>query len=255
MFFILSKIIAFVFTPIIWVFSLLISLFFIKDLKRKKKVLIYAVSVFYIFTNSFILEEVNRIWEIPATKYEALKVYDAGIVLGGILEYDEQLERIQFYRSADRLFQAVALYKKGYIKKIFFVGGSGSIEFAHLKEGVFVKQYLLTLGIPEDDIWIENESRNTYENAVNAKEILRSGNLLDGNFLLITSGQHMRRSLVCFKKLGINVSSYSVDRMASPVRRFTFDHLFIPDAKTIMMWNPLIHEWVGVVAYKLKGYS
>ena len=71
-----------------------------------------------LFSNSFLLEEVDRVWEIPAKHYEELKVYDAGIVLGGILSYDQQFDRIQFYRSSDRLFQAVELYKKGFIKKI-----------------------------------------------------------------------------------------------------------------------------------------
>ena len=109
--------------------------------------LIIATCLFFFFTNSFILEEVNRLWETPATHYKDLKTYDAGIVLGGMLDYDMTFDRIQFQRGADRLFQAIELYKRGDIKKIFFVGGSGSIEFAGMREGMFVRRYLLTLGI------------------------------------------------------------------------------------------------------------
>lgn len=255
MFFFISKIIAFLFTPVIWIFVLLLFSIFSKNPKRKKRSLLGAIVIFYFFSNSFILEEVNRVWEVPAMHYTDLITYDAGIVLGGMLEYDVQFDRIQFQPGADRLFQAVELYKTGSIKKIFFVGGSGSIEFAHLKEGMFVRRYLLTIGIPEKDIWIENESRNTRENAVNAHELLAQKKYMDGKFLLITSGRHMRRAMACFKTVGIDVTSYSVDRDASPVRRFTFDHLLIPDAETFFKWEALFHEWVGMLVYKVKGYA
>jgi uncharacterized SAM-binding protein YcdF (DUF218 family) len=255
MFFFLSKILASLLTPIVWVFSMLLFSLFSRNPKRKKRVFVFAIVLFCFFSNSFILEEVTRVWEVSATHYADLKKYDAGIVLGGMLSYDRGYDRIQFYRSADRLFQAVELYKKGYIRKIFFVGGSGSIEFADIKEGAFVKRYLLTLGIPSEDIVIENESRNTRENAVNAKKILVKNSLASGKFLLITSGCHMRRSLACFNVVGLDVSPYSVDRNASPERRFYPDHLLIPNVNTFMWWDPLIHEWIGMLVYKIRHYA
>jgi uncharacterized SAM-binding protein YcdF (DUF218 family) len=255
MFFFISKILFFLFTPIIWIFTLLLFSVFLKNPKRKKRSLICAVMIFYFFSNPFIQEEVYRVWEVPGTPYKDLKTYDAGIVLGGILSYDVSLDRIQFQRGSDRLFQAVELYKTGVIKKIFFTGGSGSIEFAYIREGMFVRRYLLTIGIPDKDIWIENESRNTRENAVKANEFLEKHEYTNGNFLLITSGSHMRRALACFEKVGLKVSPYSVDRRASPVRRYTFDHLLIPDTETLLFWDALIHEWLGIIVYKLQGYA
>jgi len=255
MFFFVSKILSFLITPIIWIFGLLLFSFFSKNPKRKKRSFICAIALLYFFTNSFLFEEAERLWEIPATSYKDLKTYDAGIVLGGILDYDVALDRIQFQRGADRLLQAVELYKTGVIKKILFTGGSGSIEFAHIKEGMFVRRYLLTLGIPERDIWIEGESRNTHENAVFTKDFLDKKEYGNGNFLLVTSAQHMRRSLACFKKVDVKVTPYSVDRNASPVRRFVFDHMFIPNVQMLVKWNALIHEWIGIVVYKIRGYA
>jgi len=254
MFFFISKILSFLAAPIFWIVALLLFSLLSKNPKRKKRTLISAITLLYFFSNSFLLEEVNRIWEIPATHYKDLKTYDAGIVLGGMLNYDIQFDRIQFQKGADRLFQSVELYKTGAIKKIFFVGGSGSIEFAHIKEGMFVRRYLLTIGIPDKDIWIENESRNTRENAVNAQEFLELHEYQGGRFLLITSASHMRRALGCFNKVGIKVSPYSVDRNASSARRYAFDYLFVPNAETLFMWDSLIHEWVGMLVYKIKGY-
>ena len=255
MFFFISKIFSFLFTPIFWIFALLAFALFSKHTSRKRKALIWGIAVFYFFSNAFILEEFNRVWEVRATAYKDLKTYDAGIVLGGMLFYDYEFNRIQFERGGDRLFQAIELYKTGYIKKIFFVGGSGSLQSPEMKEGFFVKRYLLTIGIPEKDIWIENESKNTRENAVNAKEFLTLNHAASGKFLLITSGYHMRRSLASFKVVGLDVSPYSVDRAASPVRRFTPDHLLIPNVNTLMWWNALIHEWIGMAVYKVRGYA
>ena len=255
MFFFISKIIAFLFTPIIWVFALLLLALFSADPKRKKRRLIWAAGLFYFFSNSFILNEVARLWEVPATHYSELKQYEAGIVLGGMLSYDQAYDRIQFHRGADRLFQAIELYKRGAIKKIFFVGGSGSVEFADSKEGTYVKRYLAEIGIPAADIWIESESRNTRENALFAKEFLNKNTVGGGKFLLITSAHHMHRALACFRVAGIDVEPYSVDRTAGPTRRFTLDHLFIPDVTAFGWWDAYIHEWIGMLVYKIQGYA
>ena len=194
-------------------------------------------------------------WEVPATAYKDLKKYDAGIVLGGMLRYDIALGRIQFEAGADRLFQAVELYKTGVIKKILFTGGSGSIEFTYAKEGMFARRYLLTLGIPDKDIWIENDSRNTRENALFTKQLIDRNGIEEGQFLLITSARHMRRSLACFKKVGISAQSYSVDRDAGTDRRFTPDFLLIPNAGTLWKWESVFHEWIGLLTYKIIGYA
>lgn len=255
MFFFLSKILGFLIMPLSWIFSCLVIAFFLRDPRKKRRWLLSGLVLFYLFSNSFLLEEAARLWEMKATRYEDLSTYEAGIVLGGMLNYDETYDRIQFQRGADRLLQAIELYKMGKIRKIFFVGGSGSIEFAHIKEGVFVKRYLLTLGIPEEDIWIENESRNTYENAVGARAFLDKNGKADASFLLITSAHHMRRALACFEKAGLETLPYCVDRHASEYRRYSPDHLLIPDGGCFAWWNALIHEWIGLAVYKIRGYA
>lgn len=191
-------------------------------------------------------------WEIPATPYEDLKVYDAGIVLGGMSVYDEHMQRAQFYRGVDRLIQAVELYRRGTIKKIIFTGGSGSVLHPEMKEGNYINRYLIYMGIPQKDFLIESESNNTHENAVDTKSLLEKEKIT-GDFLLITSAFHMRRGLGCFNKAGITTTPYSTDRYAGP-RKFEFDHLFIPNTSALNDWNNLIHEITGFITYKIIGY-
>jgi uncharacterized SAM-binding protein YcdF (DUF218 family) len=253
MFFILSKILAFIITPILWIVVLLLIAVFSKNQKRKRRTLITAVILLFFFTNSFLFDEAMRRWEIPAVNDSELSSpYDAGIVLGGLLRIDRKLNRLQFEHRNDRLMQAVILYKKGIIRKIFFTSGSGSLEYPEMKEAPLAKRFLLDIGIPETDIIIESESNNTYENAVFSKPLLDS-NFTGRKFLLITSASHMRRSLGCFHKAGIEVTAYSTDRMSGP-RKFSFDHVFIPNGSTLSAWDSLLHEMIGYLVYKMSGY-
>ncbi len=73
MFFILSKILSFLIAPITWVFILLILAFYAKEAKLQKKCLTAALLVFLFFSNSFVLDEAMRMWEIPAKKQTELK--------------------------------------------------------------------------------------------------------------------------------------------------------------------------------------
>jgi uncharacterized SAM-binding protein YcdF (DUF218 family) len=253
MFFVLSKLLQFLIGPLTWIIILLFFSLFAKDINFKKKCLQWAFIFILFFSNAFIFNEFARAWEIPATRYESLKQYDAGIVLGGMMTYDKEYDRLQFNRGADRLLQAIELYKRGIIKKIIFTGGSGSVLHPDEREGPLVERYLLTLGIPQTDFLIESESKNTHENAVLTKELLDKENV-KGNFLLITSAFHMRRSLACFKTVGIATEPYSTDRYSGS-RKFEFDHLFIPDVSAIYDFSNLIHEIVGFITYKIVGYA
>ena len=109
------------------------------------------------------------------------------------------------------------------------------------------------MGIPEQDFIIETESRNTRENAVFTKQVLDK-EIPGGNFLLITSAFHMRRSLGCFNRAGMKVDYYSTDRFSGP-RKFEFDNLFIPNSQAFESWKMLIHEVTGFIVYKISGYA
>lgn len=254
MFFILSKILAFIFAPLVWVFILFVYSFFTKIESRAKKLRIVAIVILFVCSNSFIVDECFRQWEPVTPDYDLQKTkYDGAIVLGGIGEIDMRLEKINFGTSGDRLFQILPYYYSGRIKKIIFTGGSGSIEFPEKREGLYVKKYLNSIHIPDSSLIIESESKNTYENAVFTKKILDSLKM-KGSFLLVTSAYHMPRSMAVFKKAGYeNITPYLTNRR-SGLRRFTPDHLLIPNADALFSLHFLIHEWVGFLIYKIKGY-
>ena len=78
---------------------------------------------------------------------------------------NQRNNKITFGSRADRLLQTVALYKSGVIKKILVTSGSADLLDTKIKEADLVKVYLREIGIPDSVILIENQSRNTLENA------------------------------------------------------------------------------------------
>jgi uncharacterized SAM-binding protein YcdF (DUF218 family) len=255
LFFILSKILAFLLAPLFWVFMLAIGSFITKIDTRAKKLRISALVILYLSSNSFIVDECFRQWEPVTPDYDLQTTkYDGAIVLGGIGEIDMRLQKINFGWSSDRLFQVLPYYYNRRIKKIIFTGGSGSIEFPEKREGVYVQKYLRSIHIPDSSMIIESNSKNTYENAVFTKKIMDSLGV-KGSFLLVTSAYHMPRSMAVFKKAGFtNLTPYITNKVSGS-RRFTPDHLLIPNTNALYSIHFLIHEWVGYAVYKLKGYA
>jgi len=255
MFFYFSKILGFLFSPLIWTIILLIYSFKTKDEARARKLRITSVLILYICSNSFIMDECFRAYETVTPDIDLTTThYDGAIILGGIGAIDLRLKKITFNYSGDRLFQILPFYFNKRIDKIIFTGGSGSIEFNDSYEGIYVKKYLRSINIPDSALVIESKSKNTYENAIYTKKIMDSLNM-HGNYLLVTSAYHMPRSIAVFKKAGYkNLTPYITNKVSGK-RRFTFDHLLIPSIDALFSLNFLIHEWVGFVMYKIKGYA
>lgn len=249
MFFIVSKILGVFLSPILWIFTFLLAALLVK--KHRKKLIIWALFLFFIFGNSFIFDEFARLLECETKNWNTLPNYETAIVLGGFSTYNESNKTINFREASDRMIQAVHLYKQQKINTILFSGGSGSLLGLD-QEGVYIFEFLKQLHIPVNHLIIDSLSKNTRENAENSLQLIKQNNL-KGPFLLITSAAHMPRAKRCFEKLGVEVHTYPVDKHIGP-RKFYFDHLFIPNAATFQNWNAFLHEILGLIVYKAKGY-
>jgi uncharacterized SAM-binding protein YcdF (DUF218 family) len=252
MFFVLSKLLAFLITPIIWIMSLLIFAFITKNQIRKRQSIVLSIALMYVFSNSFLFNEAMRFWELQSPPASKLQKYDLAVVLGGMLWYDKEYDRLQFVKSADRAIQAIDLYKKGKISKILFSGGSGSILHQDMKEALYARVFFQSYGVHDTDFVIESESNNTRENALFSKKII-DAKFKHSRLLLITSAFHMRRAIGCFEKTGLRFDFYSTDRYSGP-RKWEFDNLLIPNTQTFDEWRMLLHEIIGFGVYKIAGF-
>ena len=101
------------------------------------------------------------------------------------------------------------------------------------------------------EIIVENQSKNTHENAKYTELICKKLEIDKSSFLLITSDYHMRRSLSCFKKTTLNITPF-----VKETDKFHFDleYLIIPQSRILFKWKVLLHEIVGYFMYRLMGY-
>jgi len=227
----------------------------IKNKKWKRNFFILGICYFFLFSNRFIINEVLLAWEVPPTPIEHLDSnYKVGIVLGGISDLERvPKDRVYLYRGADRINHAVLLYKQGIIEKILVTGGTGNLIHKEYNEADNLRLYLLLSGVKDEDIFVENEARNTHENAVFSARLINNKNLSDKKHLVITSATHLRRAVMCFNKTNLKIAGFSTDFHGSK-RRFLINKLLIPDPSAYSDWHLVINEIAGLFFYKLAGY-
>lgn len=252
MFFVVSKLLAFIITPLFWIMLILLWAILTKSQVRRKRLLILGFILMYVLSNRFLFNEVIRKWEGPVTEKPESSTYDVGIVLGGFASFDTIRNRLQLNESGDRIWQAVYLYKTGKVKKLLISGGSGSILHRKVTEADRVYEFLVRTGIPQKHLLMETNSRNTRENAVESARLLNVSQP-DAKCLLITSAFHMKRSMGCYQKVHLDVTPYKTDFM-SEQRKWDPDILLLPDPESLIGWNKLIREIIGLYAYKIAGY-
>ena len=236
--------------PLFWII-LLMLIGIIKKSKRKR-FLIISLSLLYFFTNEFIFMEVSRWYEYPPQTEESLRDhYSVAIVLGGMTYYNDEHQQLEFQGSSDRILNVLPFYFEGKVDKILIAGGSGRLLQDEM-EAPLLRDYLVRIGVKQKDIILEANSRNTYENALFSKEIIDSLRI-PPPYLLSTSASHMKRSLGCFNKVGLEVDPFPGDYNFRE-REFNPDRMFRPKPQTLNRWDKLIHEWVGLFFYKISGY-
>jgi uncharacterized SAM-binding protein YcdF (DUF218 family) len=227
--------------------------FITRDQKRKKRVYIAALAMLFFFSNDFIANECMLAWEIKARAIAPMKTYKLAIVLTGTTVTHFPDDRVYFSKGADRVTHTIQLYKQGKVEKILISGGSGRIMGEAEPEANKFKKVMVMMGVADTDIIIENETRNTGESAQEVKKILDANGYADNDCVLITSSFHMRRSLACYRKVGVNLDSFSTDFYSYP-RDYSLDSFIIPKIGAFESWHKLVKEWLGFVAYKIAGY-
>jgi uncharacterized SAM-binding protein YcdF (DUF218 family) len=251
MFFILSKILAYLFRPVIWLVVLLVLALFHKKQQVRKRMLWAGFLILVLFTNTFLVTKITGLWAIQPKPVN--KKFDVGIVLGGsTLTFEKKYNRVTYRGNIDRLLQAITLYRQGKIKKILVTGASGSIVYPHMKEAVLLYRFLRQVGIPDRNILMDTLAENTHENAVYSKIILQQHPKIH-SVLLFTSSMHMRRALACFRHEGIDAEPF-VTNLINTQTHWNIEYFLIPSASNFLIWNGMIHEMTGYATYKFMGY-
>lgn len=256
MFFALSKILSFAIKPVVWIIGLLLYAVWTRRPWRGRRAVVAALVILLLTTNRWLTNIVVRAWEPETITANEIKTpYDIGIVLGGYsnLFIAPAHDRHNFSERANRFTQALELYHSGKVKKLLFTGGTGRLLQDGGSEAALLPPLLERLGIPAEDFLLEDRSRNTWENAIFTKDMLDE-KYPGASCLLITSATHMPRSAACFRKAGLTATPFAVDYM-SEMPPPGLDLYLLPDKTGLYKWEWLIKEWIGCVAYRMRGYN
>jgi len=122
---------------------------------------------------------------------------DAAIVLGAAVYKDEPSPVFK-----ERINYAISLYKNGKVKKLIFTGGFG--KGAKYSESGVAAKLASSQGVAPNDILIEEISRTTHQNLLEAKKLLDANSIVSA--VLISDPLHLYRASKMADDLGINTA-------------------------------------------------
>lgn len=251
MFFILSKLMAYLLSPLFWVVVLVLTS--LLWAKKRRIMVCVSLGLLLLLGNPYLFRVVIRAWEPPLLPIPSIAdTNKVVVVLGGYCSYHEVSGRTRFHQSGDRLMQSLLVVKKNNLRRILLSGGTANLVNKERGESAVVKEYLEEAGISHAELLIDSVSRNTHENAVQAALIMDSLKLKK-EIVLVTSSWHLYRARKCFEKQGFDVICIGCDSMAG-VEKPGLNEYFLPSAGTLSAWEMLIREWIGVAMYQAKGF-
>ena len=216
--------------------------------QRRRAVAITCMAVFWVIGAGWIstplLALAQRGFEVASSAQTAhFGPRTTFILLGGGTEHDPQKRLIPKYDSVPKFAATADLYhacqRAGDVCRVIVSGGNP--QHHEQAEADNYAPFLLARGVSAADLVLENESRNTYQNARNVAGIVQPAR--DETLVLITSAYHMRRSLLAFNAFGLDTQAFTSNVRQPEAEFFPRPCGFI-DAETAL------HELVGVAQFR-----
>jgi len=143
-----------------------------------------------------------------------------------------------------RVTEGVRLLKIYPDSKLVLSGGS---VFSNSPEAETMHTIVKFMGITEKNLILEHQSKDTKDQAVNIKAIVK-----DNRFILITSASHMPRAMALFENQGLSPipapTNHSARKTNTPGPGYYF-----PNASALRSSERFIHEHLGMLWARLRG--
>lgn len=131
---------------------------------------------------------------------EALPEADAILVLGALVFPDGRVSSI----LADRLITGIHLYEQGKAPKLLLSGDNGRKDYDEVNA---MKEFVLDLKVPAEDVFMDHAGFNTYESLYRARDIFQVEKVI-----IVTQKYHLLRALYIAEILGIEAYGVPADR-------------------------------------------
>ncbi|MBN1668999.1 MAG: YdcF family protein [Anaerolineales bacterium] len=129
----------------------------------------------------------------------------------------------------DRVQTAAELYFQGKVEKLLMSGDNSYIEY---NEPQAMKNYAISLGVPEAAIVLDYAGRRTYDTCYRAKHIFG----LD-QALLVTQAFHLPRAVYLCNSLGVQAQGVTADRRSYHQRSQTYWDMRESLATVVALWE------------------
>lgn len=173
------------------------------------------------------------------------------ISLGGALDtvVSPVRHEVGLNEAAERMTAIAELARRFPNARIVFSGGSGRLIFKGATEAELAERLFVSFGIAKERITLEDKSRDTDENALFTRDIIKPKPT--ERWLLVTSAHHMPRAVGVFRAVGFPVEPFPVDYRTRGVIDIARPFSTLGDG--LRRTDTAAREWVGLVAYRLSG--
>jgi uncharacterized SAM-binding protein YcdF (DUF218 family) len=184
------------------------------------------------------------------------------VVLGGGTEpADYPRSLVEVTGAGDRVLYTVWLYQQGAADWILISGGSIDWGVDIDTPAHQMAALLEMLGVPVEAMWLDPDSRNTYENAQNSAAILDERGV--DRIILVTSAAHMPRSVRLFEAQGLDVIPAPTDYVVTEagweaLREGNLQAqimALLPSASNLALTTKVLKEYLGMFVYSLRGWE
>jgi uncharacterized SAM-binding protein YcdF (DUF218 family) len=152
--------------------------------------------------------------------------------------------------SVMRALEAARVYHLLGAPLVVVSGGDLMWDRRWAPEASAVRDLLVKLGVPARHLLLDSNSVNTRAHATNLVNLLRERGI--SRFVLVTSPTHIRRSLASFRAVGADPVPSPCALLLDSTRGL---HAFWPSLKALELAEPPMHDYVGLVYYRLRGWA
>jgi uncharacterized SAM-binding protein YcdF (DUF218 family) len=241
---------------------ILIALVLKKHRKWRTGLLIATLLILWLSSNRWIAYSLVRSLEWRNLPTKSTPQAEVIVLLGGGTESNDYPRPMTEVNGAgDRVLYAAKLYKEGAASAILASGGNVDFSTARgTTPADEMRELLVLTGIPEDAIWLQPNSQNTYEDALYSAEILIEKDIKE--IILVTSAMHMPRAKALFEAQGFTVIPAPVDYSVTEQNwqsafKPSFGEFIInllPNTSALGMTTSALKEYLGMFVYGLRGW-
>jgi uncharacterized SAM-binding protein YcdF (DUF218 family) len=146
--------------------------------------------------------------------------------------------------AAERLLTTARIHRRTGLP-IILSGGNVWKERKVLM-GPIYKRFLTDLGVPADRIFLENRSRDTFENALFTAELCRQKGYRQP--IVVTHALHMPRAILCFTKVDMPATPFPCAFRTWPDKTHYWINFFPAGYSDLA---DALHECLGLLYYRL----